>query len=1347
MKVHVARTVSEVANGSAERRGLKSLKDYEDSTAYVLLGAPGSGKTTEFKKEGERQEIAEYVTARDFTKLRVREEWKGKTLFIDGLDEMRAHSATDPRQPLDQIRAKLDLLGGPPFRISCREADWLGANDENALKSMLRVEGLPLLRLNPLTQKDISAIAKERNAPNFWMEAYERGLSTLLENPLTLNLLLDVRKKNDWPDTLTETFQRGCVQLSKEFNIEHQVGSVSAISTDDLLNEAGRLCAVILLAGLEGFSKAGATPHEDAPSLIQLTGPNQDILRSVLRTRLFQIEGDVARPQHRQIAEYLAARYLAKRIEDGMSPRRALAVLTDNDSRVAAPLRGLAAWLAAVCPGLRLSLVERDPIGVVTYGDVRAFSVSEKQKLLSCLERLSEHNPWTLAGAAGDARWGGIATSDMETTLQGYLLDAERVESRQWLTYPLLDALQYGQCLRSLLPPMLCILRRDRYPLDLKKKAFEVCRRHMPSSEAALEFRKLLDDVVSNPKLPDRESLADLLLKELYPKSLPASELPRYFVRWETAQRTILQGSFWKRHVHEHSTDEQLAEILNGFVAYGNQINATPRAENSYLSSVVQVFAKILVVLQGRVGFADPDLIFSWLEFVVSPITLQEDRNLKVFMRQLCRDGDACKAFVERRVAKYLGSDSRTLPLWMLSKFDLPQEFATWCLDKAITATGRREKKFYLRFGYRLRASDPGGEDAFMRAAREKLKVHSSLLHEWLEIERAAEQESLESNTQARFWEQEYAGVRQERMERFKQHAASLVDGRGSASFLDLLAKVYFAELGEAQGPTPGERLLDYLGRDHESVETALEALRGTPRRKDLPTESQIVSLVGTEENFLIAYPYLAGLELGLSIDDPAPDWFSEKEIRRALAFHLGTLPLDGQDKRPAWYRSLLKSRPQVVADAFERVARRFFRSRQVDFPQLYDLAKDDHVEVASLVILPLLRAFPSRIQYDKLHVLLRLMELAIRLVDRPAVLSLVKSKLALRSLMPSQRVYWVCMGLVLESDAFLDPLRCLFMGRGGERLLRHLSEFIFEFEPLKKGNSQGLLAPEAIELLIRLLGPGYRENSHEIQSLDPRPILHGSVVVNSLISSLTASPDPAAGNSLRTLAEEENLGHLRKRLRFHVESHRRSFPTSGFEHPEVKDVLEFLQGRGPVNVPDLMAITVDRIDQLAERIQNGENSDWRQYWDGVSRGSDKADRKPLDENSSRDRFLSDLQLLLPGGVRADGEARHQGDTQSDIRVSFGELEFPLEFKKSHSRDLWSGIHEQLIPRYTKSPSAKGHGMFMVFWFGKEYCKASPEGVKPESAEELQRQLEATLAPDQAHKILVRVIDVFGPLP
>ena len=51
-------------------------------------------------------------------------DWGDKTLFIDGLDEMRAGSG-DPRAVLDRVWTALDTLGSPRFRISCREADWL----------------------------------------------------------------------------------------------------------------------------------------------------------------------------------------------------------------------------------------------------------------------------------------------------------------------------------------------------------------------------------------------------------------------------------------------------------------------------------------------------------------------------------------------------------------------------------------------------------------------------------------------------------------------------------------------------------------------------------------------------------------------------------------------------------------------------------------------------------------------------------------------------------------------------------------------------------------------------------------------------------------------------------------------------------------------------------------------------------------------------------------------------------------------------------------------------------------------------------------------------------------------
>ena len=71
------------------------LADWRGASGYVLLGEPGSGKTTAFEMECDADpESGERFSARDFAALDVdsRPEWRGKTLFIDGLDEMRTAS-------------------------------------------------------------------------------------------------------------------------------------------------------------------------------------------------------------------------------------------------------------------------------------------------------------------------------------------------------------------------------------------------------------------------------------------------------------------------------------------------------------------------------------------------------------------------------------------------------------------------------------------------------------------------------------------------------------------------------------------------------------------------------------------------------------------------------------------------------------------------------------------------------------------------------------------------------------------------------------------------------------------------------------------------------------------------------------------------------------------------------------------------------------------------------------------------------------------------------------------------------------------------------------------------------
>ena len=121
----VERTVSRWREGRWVSQGEK-LSDFRSASGYVLLGEPGSGKSRAFELEGGNDENGVEVTARRFIRrsIHAHPEWGHGTLFIDGLDEVRAQGG-DPREPLDALVCRLEQLGRPTFRLSCRDESWL----------------------------------------------------------------------------------------------------------------------------------------------------------------------------------------------------------------------------------------------------------------------------------------------------------------------------------------------------------------------------------------------------------------------------------------------------------------------------------------------------------------------------------------------------------------------------------------------------------------------------------------------------------------------------------------------------------------------------------------------------------------------------------------------------------------------------------------------------------------------------------------------------------------------------------------------------------------------------------------------------------------------------------------------------------------------------------------------------------------------------------------------------------------------------------------------------------------------------------------------------------------------
>jgi hypothetical protein len=376
-----------------------ALDDIRDYPAYVLLGEPGAGKTTAFEMEA-LAAGTKPMSARDFIALSPPPEWAEKPIYIDGLDEVRAGS-TDNLTPLDAIRGKLVQIGQPVFRLSCREADWLGSDRDRL--NRITPQGVAVLHLDDLTDEQVRCILSQNHGVNdtdteaFMETARARGLETLLRNPQSLGMLAEA-VQNGWPDSLEDTFDLACQRLATEHNRQHRdVTRHRRPTPDKLLEAAGQLCAIQLLGGLAGFALDEDAADIAFPTLQSVGLDITQAHRQALASRLFEGRGNEDRREatHRRIAEFLAARHMARQIDQtGLPLGRIRAVITAGDGGVVSDLRGLHAWLAVLCPSARNILVEADPLGVVLYGDVKSFPADDKRRVLNALGRETQRYPW-----------------------------------------------------------------------------------------------------------------------------------------------------------------------------------------------------------------------------------------------------------------------------------------------------------------------------------------------------------------------------------------------------------------------------------------------------------------------------------------------------------------------------------------------------------------------------------------------------------------------------------------------------------------------------------------------------------------------------------------------------------------------------------------------------------------------------------------------------------------------------------------------------------------------------------------------------------------------------------------
>ena len=1389
----IPRTCTELSTEECDAdqvRVCEPLSVFRDVPAYVLLGEPGSGKSEAFEQECQALGAgAERISARRFAKAKIEShlEWREKTLFIDGLDETRA-GGLDSTSALDEIQSRLEALGRPSFRISCRSADWLGPVDRVPLSEVSPDGRIMTLSLDASDRSAVLEYLKsrlsDRDPAAFVHEVVSSGLDFMLNNPLLLGLLVAVAlDDDDGPSTRREVFQRSCRTLAVEHNPSHPRSRQSR-SAERVLAAAGRICAIQLLASKEGFSLASAHAEVDfvrvadvISDIAAASGLEDRDVQEVFATKLFMgaAEQHVV-PFHRHVAEYLGAAHIADLIARGVvsAGRIFQALISNVEGRIVTDLRGLAAWLCTHSAGVRRLLIEADPVGMGLYGDVGELPVEDRRRLMNALvESARPEHLWGYSCFDQDERryrdstalsFRGLCKPDMAETVEKYLGAGERDDVPGHILEFMLRALSEAEDgwldqLSSLVPHARQLALGETTQPDVRLAALVAfARLERSQSMKAATLSEALDAVREGRFADPDDRVGASLLRLLYPTVIAPSEIWAYA---SLLRRGPVNGEgwdFWRHVLCDETPIGQLPQLLDGFAEEAERL--WPIVSSAFANEVP--FRLLNRALREVGRGTEPERLYRWIAAVVANYerrsrNTDETAELSAWLATNEQATLQLRSiWVARSVSDEAGVDKQYF-LKELLLANYPRNFVSWCV-RAARERQRAEPEVARAFVREAYYALPKMREQFGTSV-DDLRTEidgDKFLTEILDAFTSRNSTSAESDGANEGWRRRLAEseaqLERERQERqrdwsshLRDHIQELRTNSFSAPILHTLARAYFGLLMEVNDDDlPVDRVADLIGDDAEILEAVVDALRNAPARADVPSVERTAELTAGSKHDWLAYPVLAGLAIRQAEGSLDPSWLSAEQRRQAVAI-AATAPVN-PDQQPSWAVEWLHKDPTLVLDVLRRCAVASIRKGDTHLSMLNWLLEVEGLndELCDFR-LGLLRSMSVRMPHAQLQLFDYLMGLVLQHPDAGPLTKLATRKLASTSMTDAQRVRWLTLDALLWGG---DTLRFL------EEFLEHkpasaaeLAQFLSVAARRSSFSIESVEDAANVGALIRIVGRAFppRDWGTPGKAVRIGPAERMSSLISSWINELGSQSTADAGDALDTLIGDDHLNAWRGQLEFVRDKQRRLHSDTAHAQMSVVDVLGLLRDGPPANVADLSALLCDHLNDLSTRIQ-GDNSElWSQFWAG---DRSQSPSQVKHEDTCRDALLAMMRSRLPDGVDAQPEGQYAADKRADIRVSSKSFNVPIEIKKNTHRNLWTAIEDQLIAKYTVDPETGGYGIYLVLWFGPSvdgYPRHATDGDRPGTPDELARRLSETLSFEQLRRVSVVVLDVTKP--
>lgn len=1307
--------------------------------AYILLGDAGMGKSTLFRAEYEAMgEAAIYESVQDFLDLydnRSPDEFIGKTLFLDGLDEARSRGEQSVTSDLRKLLIKLNR---PRFRLSCRAAEWFGQTDQQAFAKLLPSgEQLFIAHLQPFSRNDVIQHLRNHTleAETFIQQAETVGLNELLHNPQTLNMLIAaVDGEQGWPHSKREVFELACRKLAEEHNEIHQLKGQSPV--DSLLEAAGYWYATMLLSGRHHAS-LNLPDSDERVSLNSSPGfANKALpLESVLRSRLFQGDGkDEYFYPHRSVAEYLAARYINQRLSAGLPLLRIWSLLCGVDGGVIGNLRGVYGWLASLVNSAHhREVIEKDPIALLVYGDAEHFSRGSKTLLIEALQQHIRQHP-SFRSSGDPSQWinqamGALATSDMEDIFRGYFEQLDETEDKQQLAGCLLNAIEYGNNMPALQQVLVGIVHNDSNWGGVRRYAMQALLAHAANVDVCLSLLEAFRGGEASD--PDREMIGSILAA-YYPHQVAPDRVLQYFLPERNSNLIGFYRHFWSDTLAARTPPE----CLPALISQAMQIDLSDHHDWHGRYEFDDMLGKLLAHTLAIQGETLP--IATLGQWLLTGLKYSQRQSCEAAINTWARQYPARYQELLIHVLRTAPPDNPLRNFWSIwHRINRPEWFWLWVIISVSNAelADIRTPLFELaKWG--LNDKTPYDLDELYRLTQTYSELAGQLDdlvcnltgEDWrIEDARYARKRKAKENEQRKKNQQAIYAVR-----------GPLADATVALHALDWLARQYWrafpTSLNKEQTLTPFESICTALDNDEELAQLAMQALGNALQRNDLPSLDELITLQQDNRRPLCFWACMAAAREHHGFSEQ--HFLALQDDKLSLLAAMVLIGLHVPDL--AWHKALLAARPDIVSTVYQHYLSHMLpTSHHINGPG-YLLKDERYADVARQLLPGLFQTMPEQLSAQGWDAVRMLWLAGIKLTDTATQRGWLDRQLANPIHKRTNKAALLAMALALDPAAYQQEVSHF---SGSPARIRLLARALVTFEEGRRLEqwSESLLDTQ-IEHLAAIYPPPVFETD-----IIPLEADIGSMI-DGMIRVLSSKTSDSASLLIRRLLACPALQQWRWHLRVALSEHQMHRRRALFRTPPPAQVVATLKDAAPNGIADLQAIVVHELQQLAKQARDGSEGMYRQFWSEDKYGHVT---EPKIENSGRDVLLAILKERFARLELSLIEERAYADSKrADISIEYARLgiRLPVEIKRSSHDELWTAVSEQLVKRYTRDPGSLGYGIYLVLWFGSDRVKPPPRPLpKPTSASELAQMFTDQLSEAERPLIKVCVIDVEKP--